>query len=97
MAHTTEQMTAEQLASMPDNGGRCELVEGVLHMMSPAGGRHGRIADKLSRRIGNHVEQKELGETFAAETGFLLRRNLCIGNDLGEYWKNAVSSLHAPY
>lgn len=75
MAHTTEQMTAKQLAAMPDNGRRCELVEGVLHMMSPAGGRHGRIADKLSRRIGNHVEQKKLGETFAAETGFLLQRN----------------------
>ncbi len=44
-------------------------------MMSPAGGRHGRIAQKLLRRLGNYVEQHELGETFAAETGFLLRQN----------------------
>jgi Uma2 family endonuclease len=75
MANTTDQLTAEELATMPDNGKRWELVDGVLHMMSPAGGRHGRIAGKLFLRIGNHVERKKLGATFAAETGFLLRRN----------------------
>jgi Uma2 family endonuclease len=75
MANTTDQLTAEQLASMPDNGKRCELVDGVLHMMSPAGGRHGRIAGKLFLRVGNHVERHNLGETFAAETGFLIGQN----------------------
>lgn len=75
MAHTTERITAEQLALMPDNGTRCELVDGVLHMLSPAGGRHGRIAGKLFLRVGNHAEQRGLGETFAAETGFLVQRN----------------------
>jgi Uma2 family endonuclease len=65
-------MTAEQLAALPDDGNRYELVQGELKMMSPAGGRHGRIAMKLSRRIGNFVEQHQLGETFAAETGFLI-------------------------
>ena len=75
MANTTVQLTAEELASMPDNGKRCELVDGVLHMMSPAGGRHGRIAGKLLLRVGNHVERQQLGATFAAETGFLLHRN----------------------
>ena len=44
-------------------------------MMSPAGGRHGRIAGKLFLRIGNIVEQHDLGQAFAAETGFLLERN----------------------
>ena len=75
MTSTSEQITAEKLALMPNNGKRCELVDGVLHMMSPAGGRHGRIAAKLLLRVGSHVEQRRLGETFAAETGFLLRRN----------------------
>ena len=74
MANTTVQLTAEELASIPDNGKRCELVNGVLRMMSPAGGRHGRIAGQLLLRVGNHVEQ-QLGATFAAETGFLLHRN----------------------
>ncbi|MHB8863931.1 MAG: Uma2 family endonuclease [Pirellulaceae bacterium] len=75
MANTTDQLTAEELASMPDNGNRCELVDGVLQTMSPAGGRHGRIAGKLFLRVGDHVERKKLGATFAAETGFLLHRN----------------------
>jgi Uma2 family endonuclease len=76
MAHTTtEHVTADQLASLPDNGNRLELVDGELRMMSPAGGRHGRIAGKLFLRIGNHVERHKLGETFAAETGFLLHQN----------------------
>lgn len=75
MTDTMDQLTAEQLASLPDNGRRRELVNGALHMMSPAGGRHGRIAGKLFLRVGNHVERQELGATFAAETGFLLRRN----------------------
>ena len=43
-------------------------------MMSPAGGRHGRIALKLARRLGDYVERHHLGETFAAETGFLIRQ-----------------------
>jgi Uma2 family endonuclease len=60
---------------MPSDGNRYELFEGELRMMSPAGGRHGRIALKLGRRLGDHVEQHNLGETFAAETGFLLKEN----------------------
>ena len=75
MANTTERLTAEQLACMADDGKRRELVDGVLQMMSPAGGRHGRIAGKLLLRIGYHVERQELGAVFAAETGFLLHRS----------------------
>lgn len=75
MTNTTDQMTAEQLASLPDDGSRRELVEGVLHMMSPAGGRHGRVAAKLLLRVGVHVEQQNLGRTFAAETGYLLSQD----------------------
>ena len=44
-------------------------------MMSPAGRRHGRIAMKLGRLLGNHVANYELGEVYAAETGFLLSRD----------------------
>jgi Uma2 family endonuclease len=73
--NNSEQITAAQLAALPDNGTCYELVDGVLNMMSPAGGRHGRIAGKLFLRLGNHVEQNQLGAAFAAETGFLLSRN----------------------
>ena len=65
--------TAEQLSAMADDGHRYELINGVLRMMSPAGSEHGQVADRISRRLGNHVESKNLGATYAAETGFLIR------------------------
>ena len=43
--------------------------------MAPAGGRHGQIAHKAGLFIGNHVLERNLGRVFAAETGFLLRRD----------------------
>ena len=75
MSNTTDLTTAEELASRPNDGNRYELVDGVLRMMSPAGNRHGRIAAKLLVRITNHVEQQNLGVTYAAETGFLIRQS----------------------
>ena len=62
--------TAEQLLAMPEDGKRYELIEGVLNVMSPAGGEHGQVAGRILRRLGNFVEEYDLGATFAAETGF---------------------------
>lgn len=71
--HSTQTLkTAEQLFAMADDGHRYELINGVLRMMSPAGSEHGQVADRISRRLGNHVESKNLGATYAAETGFLI-------------------------
>jgi Uma2 family endonuclease len=66
---------AEEFAKLPDNGQRRELVRGVIHVMSPAGGRHGQIALRLGAMLLQHVEAHDLGGVFAAETGFLLTRN----------------------
>lgn len=68
-------ITAEQLATMPSDGKRYELVKGVLSTMSPAGGRHGRIAGRVFKLLANHVDDHQLGCTFAAETGFLIARD----------------------
>src|SRR5690606_33481288 len=67
--------TADDLATMPDDGRRYELVNGELQMMSPAGGGHGRIAARLNALLWNHVNAQNLGDVYAAETGFLLSRN----------------------
>ena len=69
---TTTNFTATQLAAMPDDGNRYELVDGELRMMSPAGRRHGRVAMRLGSLLDQHVSQNSLGEVLAAETGFLL-------------------------
>jgi Uma2 family endonuclease len=66
--------TAEQLFAMPADGYRYELVAGELRMMSPAGGRHGRIAIQVAHLLKQHVDGRELGVVYAAETGFLIER-----------------------
>ena len=56
-------------------GKRTELVGGGLVVMAPAGGRHGQVAHTLALFIGVHVRNRNLGRVFAAETGFVLRRD----------------------
>ena len=71
----TKLMTAEELLVMPDDGYRYELVRGELRKMAPASHAHGRQASRIGRRLGIFVEDNNLGETYAAETGFVLARN----------------------
>jgi Uma2 family endonuclease len=67
---TIEQITtAEQLLRAPGLG-RCELVEGELVMMSPAGYEHGRIVVRITRPLANFISQNRLGDLTGAETGF---------------------------
>jgi Uma2 family endonuclease len=68
----TRLVTAEELLRMPEDGFRYELVGGELRKMTPAGGRHGRIAHEAGRSLGNHVAAHDLGAVYAAETGFKL-------------------------
>jgi len=74
MALETKLVTAEELLRMADEG-VVELIDGEIRKMSPAGGKHGRIAMKVGSSLGAYAEQRGLGETLAAETGFILRRN----------------------
>ena len=41
-------------------------------MMSPAGGRHGRIAVQVAYLLKTHTDATSQGVVFAAETGFLI-------------------------
>ena len=72
MSTTIQQVTADDLLRMPDDGFRYELVKGELRKMCPAGHEHGRVAMRFALRLGNHVETNNLGVVYAAETGFLI-------------------------
>jgi len=72
---TSTRVTAEQLAMMPSDGNRWELVAGELRKMTPAGWKHGAIAGRLHGWLFEHVSVRSLGVVLAAETGFLLRRD----------------------
>lgn len=71
---TTTPMTADQLVALNPSG-RCELVAGVLRMMSPSGWRHGDIVGRLHVILGKYILEHDLGMIVGAETGFLLARN----------------------
>jgi Uma2 family endonuclease len=69
------QVTAQQLAQLPDDGHRYELIRGELQVMTPAGFRHGWIANTIAFLLTQHVRQHKLGVVCAAETGFKLQEN----------------------
>jgi Uma2 family endonuclease len=66
---------AELYEAAGNDNRRYELFRGDLRMMSPAGGRHGRIANRLAWLLSNHVLANRLGVVLAAETGFLIETN----------------------
>ena len=71
---STVLLTAEKfLEAQPSN--RCELVEGELRMMSPAGGGHGRIAVNVAVLLDRFVRGKSIGRLYGAETGFVISRD----------------------
>jgi Uma2 family endonuclease len=70
-------VTAEEFFRMPQppDGSQQELVRGVIVTIPPAGGRHGACCAKISRRIGNFVEEKGLGTVASNGTGFISERD----------------------
>ena len=68
-------MTAEDLLAMPDDGKRYELIRGELIEMAPASHEHGRVAERFGRRMGNFIEDRDLGHGIAAETGVNTERD----------------------
>jgi len=72
---TEKLMTAEDLLKLPRGEFRYELVEGELKQMSPTGQKHGRITVRLTVPLAKYVQDSQLGEVYAAETGFKLKSN----------------------
>ena len=76
MSIQTRLLTADEFLAWPDEPGfRQELIRGEVVTMSLPGGRHGKVAGKILRLAGNHVEALGLGDTYAAETGFIVERD----------------------
>ncbi len=67
--------TAEDLERLSALGYHYELIKGELREMAPPGGPHGSSTSRLSVFVGMIIIDQDLGETFAAETGFLVGRN----------------------
>jgi Uma2 family endonuclease len=72
MTITPQLVTADDLLRMPDDGFLYELVGGELRRMSPASYRHGKIIINITTPLDQHVRAHQLGDVYAAETGFKL-------------------------
>lgn len=75
MSTEVQLMTADELLALPQGEFRYELVNGELKKMSPAGQKHGRITVRLTEPLAKHVREHQLGQVYAAETGFKLKSN----------------------
>lgn len=71
---TTTLMTAEELAAMPDDGCRYELMRGELIRMSPTGFEHLEIAGLLNYLLRGFAMERDLG-VVGGEGGFMLERD----------------------
>jgi Uma2 family endonuclease len=66
--------TADMLERLPNDGWHYELLEGRVLRMPPPGPDHGKLEARLSRRLGNYVEDHRLGEIYVGESGWDLTR-----------------------
>lgn len=66
-------VTGEDLLAMGDIG-PCELIEGRIVVMTPAGGEHGAIEFNLGSELSSFVRQRNRGWVMGGETGIYIRR-----------------------
>jgi Uma2 family endonuclease len=66
-------ITSDELLEMGDIG-PCELIDGKIVTMSPAGGEHGSLEVELAGELRAFVKPRRLGWVVAGETGVYTRR-----------------------
>jgi Uma2 family endonuclease len=62
---TTVEQFWEEYAGKP-----FELINGKVVAMSPAGGTHGAVINRIQFQLRLYIEEHPIGELFGAETGF---------------------------
>lgn len=67
--------TAEDLLDFQNSPWQHELIHGVLYRMPPTGDEHGYVTGNFFGWLFQHVKTNQLGELFAAETGYVVHTN----------------------
>ena len=69
----THLITADELEAMGSDA-RFELIQGVLHEMSPSSYSSNIVLARIGAWLFNYVDQHELGQVTFAEAGFILEQ-----------------------
>jgi Uma2 family endonuclease len=98
MSSATQPITVDEFFSRAATLGRCELIDGEVRQMSPAGGLHGMVAARLHTFVHVFVMEHDLGEVFTAETGFVLdaEKHTVRAPDLAFIRKGRVAAAETP-
>ena len=54
---------------------RCELIQGEIRLLSPAGSEHGWVVMNIAGPMMVFAKDQKLGYIFGAETGFIIERD----------------------
>ncbi len=74
--------TPQDVYHLSLQGKSCELLNGELIEMAPAGQTHGALAAEILRVVANFVREHNLGIVYAAETGFVLANKDVLAPDV---------------
>ncbi len=72
--HTTADELVRISVECRARGQRCELIDGEVRYMSPAGWYHGSVAS-IHATLAPLIVKQRLGRSFSAETGFIVSRD----------------------
>lgn len=82
MSLTTHSLTRDDLARLPDDGNRYELIGGVLYVSPAPSRRHLQLTKRLFRLFDRHVEESGLGAVFVAPHDVRLSAHDVVQPDL---------------
>jgi Uma2 family endonuclease len=74
--------TVEDLANIPDDGRRYEVIGGELVVSPAPSTKHQRVSFRLSRILGDYLERVGSGEAFAAPIDVVLGTHDIVQPDL---------------
>lgn len=78
---------------LPQDGQQYELLGGVLHDMSPGGGRHGAVVMRISVPVAEYAQKHDLGIVFDSQTGYRLDEKNCVSPDVSFVRRDRIARL----
>ena len=78
MATIARPMSVDDLDRLAGDIDRHDLIKDDLRTISPAGGTHGKLANRAGRFSGDVVDEHRLGMVYGSKTGFILAPSMAF-------------------